>query len=94
MAIEFRPLAGSPGGGFGAEVVGAPPNLQVGEAEFRAIEAGWYRHSILLFRGLDMAPDDQWGPGDPVLWDNRCTQHCATPLEEDRYNRLMHRTTL
>ena len=32
--------------------------------------------------------------GDAVLWDNRCTQHCATPFDESRYTSLMLRTTL
>jgi alpha-ketoglutarate-dependent taurine dioxygenase len=36
----------------------------------------------------------RWSDGDGVLWDNRCTQHCATPFDEARYTRLMHRTTL
>ena len=36
----------------------------------------------------------RWLPGDAVLWDNRCTQHCATPFDEERYTRRMHRTTL
>jgi taurine dioxygenase/putative 2-oxoglutarate oxygenase len=36
----------------------------------------------------------RWRAGDAVLWDNRCTQHCATPFDEARYERLMHRTTL
>lgn len=36
----------------------------------------------------------RWRDGDGVLWDNRCTQHCATPFDEARYARLMHRTTL
>jgi alpha-ketoglutarate-dependent taurine dioxygenase len=36
----------------------------------------------------------RWRDGDAVLWDNRCTQHCATPFDETRYTRLMHRTTL
>jgi taurine dioxygenase/putative 2-oxoglutarate oxygenase len=35
-----------------------------------------------------------WHDGDAVLWDNRCTQHCATPFDEAHYTRLMHRTTL
>jgi alpha-ketoglutarate-dependent taurine dioxygenase len=35
-----------------------------------------------------------WRDGDAVLWDNRCTQHCATSFDEARYTRLMHRTTL
>jgi alpha-ketoglutarate-dependent taurine dioxygenase len=36
----------------------------------------------------------RWQPGDAVLWDNRCTQHCATPFDEARHTRRMHRTTL
>jgi len=36
----------------------------------------------------------RWRHGDAVLWDNRCTQHCATPFDEERYTRRMHRTTL
>src|SRR5258708_3772928 len=36
----------------------------------------------------------QWRKGDAVLWDNRCVQHSATPFDETRYVRLMHRTTL
>lgn len=35
-----------------------------------------------------------WREGDAVLWDNRCTQHCATGFDEARHVRLMHRTTL
>jgi taurine dioxygenase/putative 2-oxoglutarate oxygenase len=35
-----------------------------------------------------------WRAGDAVLWDNRCTQLCATGFDESRYVRLMHRTTL
>lgn len=36
----------------------------------------------------------RWRRGDAVLWDNRVTQHSATPFDETRYTRLMHRTTL
>lgn len=36
----------------------------------------------------------RWRKGDGVLWDNRCTQHSATPFDEERYTRRMHRTTL
>lgn len=36
----------------------------------------------------------KWRPGDAVLWDNRCTQHCATGFDDDRYVRTMYRTTL
>ena len=36
----------------------------------------------------------RWRVGDALLWDNRCTQHCATPFDDTKYTRLMHRTTL
>jgi len=36
----------------------------------------------------------RWRVGDAVLWDNRCTQHCATEFDEVRHRRRMHRTTL
>ena len=35
-----------------------------------------------------------WRVHDAVLWDNRCMLHCATPFDEARYTRFMHRTTL
>ncbi len=50
--MECRPLHGS----FGAEVIGVPPNLAVDDDTFRQIESAWFRHSILLFRGLTMTP--------------------------------------
>ena len=52
MAVEFRPVMGS----FGTEVVGIDPTLAVDDATFRAVEAAWFRHSFLLFRGLTMSP--------------------------------------
>jgi taurine dioxygenase len=52
MAVEFRLLHNE----FGAEVLGVSPDLAVSEADFQAIEAAWFRHSILLFRGLAMTP--------------------------------------
>lgn len=36
----------------------------------------------------------RWRLHDAVQWDNRCMLHCATPFDETRYERLMHRTTL
>lgn len=36
----------------------------------------------------------KWRVGDALLWDNRCTQHCATPFDDAKYRRYMHRTTL
>jgi len=61
MGIAFRPLDGAPGTSFGAEVAGVDPRLRADEATFREIEAGWYRHSILVFRGVEMSPDDHIG---------------------------------
>lgn len=35
-----------------------------------------------------------WDEGDIVIWDNRCTMHSALPFDEDKYRRLMYRTTV
>jgi len=35
-----------------------------------------------------------WRLHDAVLWDNRCTQHCATEFDETKYVRRMHRCTI
>lgn len=55
MPVEFQPLKGS----FGAEVIGVPPTLEMDDSTFREVEAAWYRHSILLFRGLRLTPELQ-----------------------------------
>jgi alpha-ketoglutarate-dependent taurine dioxygenase len=55
MAAEFKPLHGN----FFAEVGGVDPQLDVDDATFDAIEAAWYRHSILLFRNLALTPERQ-----------------------------------
>lgn len=36
----------------------------------------------------------QWQAHDLVIWDNRCTMHCATPYDDNAYRRVMHRTTV
>jgi taurine dioxygenase len=36
----------------------------------------------------------RWLRGDAILWDNRCTQHCATGFDDEKYVRTMYRTTL
>lgn len=35
-----------------------------------------------------------WRAGDGMLWDNRCTLHCATGFDDSKYVRMMFRTTL
>lgn len=53
MPVEFRPLHAS----FGAEVIGVAPTLEMDDATFGQVEAAWYQHSILLFHGLTMSPE-------------------------------------
>jgi alpha-ketoglutarate-dependent 2,4-dichlorophenoxyacetate dioxygenase len=36
----------------------------------------------------------KWRRGDLVIWDNRCTLHRATPLDNDKYKRDVRRTTI
>ena len=55
MPVDFQPLMGQ----FGAEVIGVPPTLNMDDTTFREVEVAWYRHSILLFRGLKMSPEQQ-----------------------------------
>ena len=34
----------------------------------------------------------RWGARDVVMWDNRCTMHCATPYDAGAERRVIHRT--
>lgn len=36
----------------------------------------------------------KWSAGDLVFWDNRCTMHKATSFDEEKYRRVMYRTTI
>ncbi|MCR5867300.1 TauD/TfdA family dioxygenase [Aquincola sp. J276] len=36
----------------------------------------------------------RWQAGDLLIWDNRSTMHCATPYDDHKYRRVMHRTTV
>jgi taurine dioxygenase len=36
----------------------------------------------------------KWGPRDVVMWDNRCTMHCATPYDAGVERRVLHRTVV
>jgi alpha-ketoglutarate-dependent taurine dioxygenase len=36
----------------------------------------------------------RWQDGDLVIWDNRCLLHTATLFDHEKYQRLMHRTTV
>jgi taurine dioxygenase len=36
----------------------------------------------------------RWGQRDVVMWDNRCTMHCATPYDAGAERRVIHRTVV
>ena len=36
----------------------------------------------------------KWGARDVVMWDNRCTMHCATPYDTGAERRVLHRTVV
>lgn len=36
----------------------------------------------------------RWGARDVVMWDNRCTMHCATPYDAREERRVLHRTVV
>jgi taurine dioxygenase len=54
----------------------------------------------LLERLMSHATKDEfvlrhkWGSRDVVMWDNRCTMHCATPYDADAERRVLHRTVV
>jgi alpha-ketoglutarate-dependent taurine dioxygenase len=88
LLVRTHPEAGRKalfvGGNVAWEIVGLP--LAEGQAlirelrEFAIQERFVYRH--------------HWKLGDAILWDNRSTMHCATAFDEERYRRVMHRTTV
>ena len=53
MGLEVLPLHES----FVAEVTGIAPTLDVNDAIFKEIERAFYTHSILVFRDLNMSPE-------------------------------------
>jgi taurine dioxygenase/putative 2-oxoglutarate oxygenase len=78
MAITLRPLHPT----FVSEVLGAPRDLVCDEATFRAIADAWYAKSVLLFRGLEMTPEQQ------VAFSRRLAPlHIMTP---EKYNLQGH----
>ena len=36
----------------------------------------------------------KWRAGDVIIWDNRSTMHRATPYDDVKYTRVMHRATI
>ena len=52
MTLKIRPLHES----FGAEIMGVDIARELDDATMAEIGAAWHRHSILLFRGVEMTP--------------------------------------
>ena len=55
-----------------------------------ALLARLYDHSVQP----EFVYAHNWRPHDIVMWDNRCTMHCATPYDAEAHERTMHRTTI
>jgi len=53
--FDLRPLHPS----LAAELIGLPPGLILDEVTFAAIEAAWQRYPVLVFRALEMTPEQQ-----------------------------------
>lgn len=86
--VRAHPVTGRPslyvGQDIIKEIIGLPPQESqqlLDELNQHAIRDEFvYRH--------------RWQADDLVIWDNRCTMHCATPYDDNRYRRVMHRTTV
>ena len=71
-------------GSHACEIVGMPTD------EARAL----LRDLLELATTPDIVYTHRWQPGDLVMWDNRCMLHRGRPWDENRYRRVMHRTTV
>ncbi len=77
MTFDIRPLTP----GFGAEIIGVDPALDLDDATFERVEAAWYRYGILLFRVLSMTPAQH------VAFTRRLGPlHIMTPLQYNHPN--------
>lgn len=65
----------------GGSVVGLPP--EEGRALVEELRAFATRPRFVYTH--------RWQVGDAILWDNRCTMHCALPFDEEKYRRIMYR---
>jgi len=63
---------------------------------------GWEleKGRALIERLIEFATQPQfvyahhWAAGDLLMWDNRCTMHRARPFDDQKYRRVMQRTTV
>jgi alpha-ketoglutarate-dependent 2,4-dichlorophenoxyacetate dioxygenase len=71
-------------GSHACEIVGMPTDAA--RALIRRLVAEATRPEIVYTH--------RWLVGDLVMWDNRCMLHRGRPWDEERYRRVMHRTTV
>ncbi|GAA5236333.1 TauD/TfdA family dioxygenase [Verticiella sediminum] len=86
--VRTHPVTGRPSLYVGQDIVSRIEGLP--QAEGDALLAELNAHAIdeaFVYRHV-------WRQGDLVLWDNRATMHCATPYDDSKYRRIMHRTTV
>ena len=76
-------------------------SLYVGQDVVRKIDGlpdGESEELLAALNAHAIAPEfsyrHKWLAGDLLVWDNRCTMHCATPYDDHTYRRVMHRTTV
>lgn len=75
--------------------------LYVGEgltSHFAGMDMGEGRRLVKELSDFATQPEfvyrHKWKAGDLVFWDNRCTMHQATEFDEEKYRRVMYRTTV
>jgi len=86
--VRTHPETGRPSLYVGQDIVKEICGLPAEES--RALLAELNAHAIrpeFVYR-------HQWRVGDLVVWDNRATMHQATPYDDVKYRRVMHRTTI
>jgi len=86
--VRTHPITGRLSLYVGQDIVKRIDGLPADESE--ALLAELNAHAIrdeFVFR-------HRWRQGDLILWDNRCTMHRATPYDDAKYRRVMHRTTV
>ncbi|OWT73450.1 MULTISPECIES: TauD/TfdA family dioxygenase [unclassified Achromobacter] len=86
--VRTHPVTGRLSLYVGQDIVKQIDGLPCAEGD--ALLAELNRHAIsdaFVYR-------HRWQQGDLVIWDNRCTMHCATPYDDQKYRRVMHRTTV
>eukprot|EP00746_Dinoflagellata_sp_MGD_P021419 gnl/MRDRNA2_/MRDRNA2_149984_c0_seq1.p1 gnl/MRDRNA2_/MRDRNA2_149984_c0~~gnl/MRDRNA2_/MRDRNA2_149984_c0_seq1.p1 ORF type:complete len:340 (+),score=69.03 gnl/MRDRNA2_/MRDRNA2_149984_c0_seq1:103-1122(+) len=62
--------------------------------EDESVQKVWREELLAFATKSSFVVKWQWRAGDLVVWDNRCTMHCATGFDLKQYVREMWRTTI